>query len=122
MEITKAQYQGQELLTELVVKAWESATFKEQLIQSPQDTIEKAVGQKMTLPENSKIVVEDQTDPNIVYLNIPRKANINNLELTDEQLELVSGGEFVVAGVAIAIVGLFGAGVGIGLAISAIKD
>ena len=47
--------------------------------------------------------------------------NVENLELTDEQLEMVSGGEFVTLLVGVAIVGLFAAGVGIGLTISAMN-
>lgn len=84
------QMQGAELIRTLAQKAWESSTFKEQLINSPISTIEAITGQPM-LP-NTKIVVDDQTDASIIYLNIPRKLDIGELELTDEQLEMVSGG------------------------------
>ena len=93
MKITQEQQEkGQELYNQLVIKAWESATFKEQLIENPETTIAEVTGQT-DFNNNTKIVVEDQTDTDIIYLNIPRKVNLNDFELTDEQLERVSGGE-----------------------------
>lgn len=84
------QKQGAEFIKTLAQKAWESSTFKEQLINNPVSTIESFTGQPMLL--NTKIVVDDQTDDSIIYLNIPRKLNLDEIELTDEQLEMVSGG------------------------------
>jgi hypothetical protein len=84
------QIQGAELMKTLAQKAWESSTFKEQLVNSPISAIESVTGQKMNI--DAKFVVEDQTDESIIYLNIPRKLDIDELELTDEQLEMVSGG------------------------------
>ncbi len=85
------QKQGAELLKTLVEKAWESAAFKEQLVNSPIVTIESLTKNKF--PKDTKIIVEDQTDSSLIYFNIPRKENIDNFELSDEQLEIVSGGE-----------------------------
>ncbi len=90
---------GQEIYQELVTKAWESATFKEQLINNPESTIAEVLG-KPDSKIDTKFVVEDQTDNNTIYLNIPRKVNFDDIELSDEQLEIVSGGEIVVLGVA----------------------
>lgn len=119
--ITKEQQkQGAELIQTLVEKAWESANFKDQLINNTQETIESITGTKIN--ENFKFKVEDQTDSSIIYFNIPQKPNIDELELSDEQLNMVSGGEFIAAGVGLGLVALFGTGVGIGLAISAIKN
>jgi hypothetical protein len=53
-----------------------------------------------------KIVVEDQTDESVIYLNIPAKVNIDDLTLTEEQLEQIAGGinsTNVYAGAAIGI-------------------
>jgi hypothetical protein len=108
------QKRGEELIMTLAQKAWESSTFKEQLISNPVSTIESVTGQKML--SGTKVLVEDQTDDSIIYLNIPKKIDVNSLELTDEQLEMVSGGEFVITGV---MVGCFAAGlttVGLGVA------
>lgn len=84
------QKQGAALMNSLVQKAWESATFKEQLTKNPVSVIESITGEKMK--EDTKIVVEDQTDGSVVYLNIPREPNLEELELTEEQLEMVAGG------------------------------
>jgi ABC-type uncharacterized transport system ATPase subunit len=93
MKITlEQQEKGKQLHQELVQKAWESATFKEQLINNPEATIAKITGVKSNTSSDVKIVVEDQTDANIIYLNIPAKVNIEDFELTEEQLELVAGG------------------------------
>jgi ABC-type uncharacterized transport system ATPase subunit len=94
MKITlEQQEKGKQLHQELVQKAWESATFKEQLINNPEATIAKITGVKSNTSSDVKIVVEDQTDANIIYLNIPAKVNIEDFELTEEQLELVAGGD-----------------------------
>lgn len=101
------QKQGEELLKILAQKAWESSTFKEQLMENPVSTIESVTGQKMQPDIN--IVVEDQTDTSKVYLNIPRKIEIDELELTDEQLEIVAGGTDLVAGIALGCILVAGA-------------
>ena len=108
------QKQGAELMRTLVEKAWDSATFKDQLVKDPVATIEFVTGNKVQ--ENTKFVVEDQTDNSTIYLNIPAKIDLGNLELSDEQLEIISGGEiFATAGLVIggaaAAATLFGTGV-----------
>jgi hypothetical protein len=119
MKLTlEQQKKGQEVYRELVQKAWEDANFKNQLVNDPNSTISKYLGREVS----EKIVVHDQTDANVIYINIPAEPNLNELELSDEQLEMVSGGEFVTAGLALACVGLFASGLGIGLAVSAMKD
>lgn len=84
------QIQGVELIKTLAQKAWESSAFKDQLVNNPVSAIESVTGQKINT--GAKFVVEDQTNESIIYLNIPRKLDIDELELTDEQLEMVSGG------------------------------
>lgn len=110
------QKQGAELVQNLAQKAWESSTFKEQLVSNPVSTIESVTGQAM-LP-NTKIVVDDQTDDTIIYLNIPRKVEYDELELTDEQLETVSGGStpfcLGYAAYAVCLIGVLAAGVTVG--------
>lgn len=94
------QKQGAELLKTLAQKAWESSAFKEQLIENPIATIESITGEKMQPDIN--VIVEDQTDTSKVYLIIPRKVELDELELTDEQLEMVAGGSDVVTGLVVA--------------------
>jgi len=93
MKYTKEQQEkGAELIKTLVEKAWESAAFKDQLVKNPAETIEEFTNKSFSLPDNKKIVVEDQTNESVIYFNIPAEPNFDGLELTDEQLELVAGG------------------------------
>jgi hypothetical protein len=101
---------GQKVYGEIVQKAWEDTQFKNDLMTNPIETIEKFTGNKVNLPAGQTLVVKDQTDDSIVYLNIPRKVTIDELELTDEQLEMVSGGTDVAFWGGVALFGIFVAG------------
>lgn len=93
MKITvEQQEKGAALIRTLAQKAWESSAFKEQLIKDPVVAIAQVTGKNLTIPDNKRIVVEDQTDESVIYLNIPAKVDLDELELTEEQLELVAGG------------------------------
>ncbi|GAA4414950.1 hypothetical protein GCM10023187_45020 [Nibrella viscosa] len=96
------QKEGAELLKTLAHKAWESSTFKEQLIKNPITTIESVTGQKVQSGVN--IIVDDQTDTSKIYLNIPRRVEISELELSDEQLEMVAGGTDLIGGIIVGVV------------------
>lgn len=88
--------QEQKLYAEVVQKAWEDADFKKELTNNPIATIEKLTGGKIDLPAGKTLVVRDQTDESIVYINIPAKPNIDNIELNEEQLEAVAGGNDII--------------------------
>jgi hypothetical protein len=82
----------QKLYAEIVQKAWEDTAFKEELVANPVTAIEKLTGKKMNLPAGKTIVVSDQTDESTVYINIPAKQNMDDVELNEEELEMVAGG------------------------------
>lgn len=85
--------QDQKLYAQIVQKAWDDVTFKQELIANPVAAIEKLTGNKMNLPEGKTLVVKDQTDESKVYINIPAPAKQSvDVELNEEQLEAVSGG------------------------------
>jgi hypothetical protein len=84
------QKQGEELLQTLVQKAWESTEFKEQLIENPLKVI-SGFSNNINL-QGKRLIVEDQTDKSIIFLNIPPKIDWDSMELNEEQLEVVSGG------------------------------
>ncbi len=92
MELTNKQKKSQELLQKIIYKAWEDETFKQELSVNPIDAIEKATGERINLPEGKTLIVKDQTDESIVYINIPTEPNMDDLELSEEQLEAVAGG------------------------------
>jgi hypothetical protein len=84
--------QNQNVYAEVVQKAWEDSQFKSELMANPVEAIEKATGHKLNLPEGKTLVVRDQTDESVVYINIPAKLNTEDVELNEDQLEAVAGG------------------------------
>ncbi|WBX76787.1 NHLP leader peptide family RiPP precursor [Tenacibaculum ovolyticum] len=80
------------MIQEIVQKAWENADFKKKLIINPKETIETLTGEKLNIPKNKTLIVVDQTDASNLYINIPTKLNLDDLELNEEQLEAVAGG------------------------------
>jgi hypothetical protein len=62
------------------------------LIDNPVAAIEKLTGKKMNLPAGKTLMVRDQTDESTVYINIPAKPNLDDVELNEQQLEVVAGG------------------------------
>ena len=98
------QERGTELLKILTEKSWESPAFRSQLVKNPQLTIQSVVGENFVVPESKKLVVEDQTDESVIYLNIPGRYDLNDIELSDEQLQVVAGGEVLLGtGIGIAV-------------------
>ncbi len=88
MEIT----QEQKMFAGVVQRAWEDADFKKALVSNPVETIESFIGYKIVIPQGQTFVVKDQSDESTVYFNIPRQVDYDNLQLTEEQLEMVAGG------------------------------
>ncbi|MEM6319315.1 MAG: NHLP leader peptide family RiPP precursor [Bacteroidota bacterium] len=75
----------------VINKAWDDADYRKALVANPNQAIEMATGERV--PERFDLVVTDQTDPETIYLNIPAQPNYDDMELSDEQLEQVAGGE-----------------------------
>lgn len=87
MELT----QEQKLFQEIIQEAWSNTEFKKNLVANPVAAIENFTGRKLSIPEGKTLVVRDQTDESTVYINIPAQ-QLEDVELNEEQLELVSGG------------------------------
>lgn len=86
MEITKEQ----QVLQQVINEAWENEAFKAELMVSPLEAIEKLTGETLDL-QGKELIVRDQTDESIIYINIPAEHEVN-AELSEEQLDAVAGG------------------------------
>ena len=89
MELTN----DQKILDAIVKKGWEDPTFKSNLITSPVATIESFLGHPIHLPKGKNIAFVDQTDSSTIFVNIPAEVNMEDVELNEEQLDLVAGGD-----------------------------
>lgn len=89
MELTN----DQKILDAIVKKAWEDPTFRNNLIARPVATIESFLGHPIHLPEGKKIAFVDQTDSSTIFINIPAEPNMDDVELNEEQLDIVAGGD-----------------------------
>ncbi|MFD0862938.1 hypothetical protein ACFQ1M_12050 [Sungkyunkwania multivorans] len=115
MKITSEELkEGQELYMSVISKAWKDSAFKKTLIEKPVQAIEQFLGKSIDATDMPHFVVEDQTDSATIYLNIPKKVSLENLELSEEQLELIAGGDFG------AHAGAFASGIASGAAFMAI--
>lgn len=89
MEFTKEQ----ELAQKIILEAWNNPSFKSTLLKSPIKAIYDLTGETIRLPEGvDRMEVVDQSDSTCTYFNIPAKPNMEDVELTEEQLEIVTGG------------------------------
>lgn len=83
----------QQVIQKVISKAWEDIKFRKELLVNPVEAIEKLTGVSIVLPEGKELVVVDQTDKSKIYVNLPAEPEIDNLELTEDQLEAIAGGE-----------------------------
>jgi hypothetical protein len=83
---------NQKIIAKVLEKAWEDEQFIKDLVANPEEAIKASTGESLDLPEGKKLVVVDQTDSSNFYLNIPSEPDMEEIELTDEQLELIAGG------------------------------
>ena len=85
-----------DLFKEVYEKYWSSADFREELNESPKEILEKTLKTEFNLEQGTSICINDQTCANKYYLNIPRERAMKKLELTDEEMDVVTGGEIAV--------------------------
>ena len=74
MEFTKEQ----KIFQTIVQKAWEDATFKQELLANPIQAIENLTGKRIKLPNNKTIIVRDQTDQTV---KLKKSINFNIMEV-----------------------------------------
>lgn len=83
----------EQVLQSIVQKAWKDPAFKSNLISNPVATVETFLGRPMSLSADKNICFVDQTDNSTVFINIPAEPNMDDMELDDDQLDIVSGGD-----------------------------
>lgn len=83
---------NQQILSKVLEKVWEDEEFKNRLIQDPTKVMRETFEETLDLPAGKTLAVVDQTDASKFYLNLPPEPNMDEIELTDEQLELIAGG------------------------------
>ncbi|MEH2172738.1 NHLP leader peptide family RiPP precursor [Nostoc sp.] len=91
----------QEFESQLIIKAWKDEAFKLELISNPNAVYARELGQ--IIPESVNIQVLEENS-NTLYLVIPRSpadAEVSE-ELSDEALEAVAGGWWVVSPILVA--------------------
>lgn len=92
MEVSKEQEAFKKDLATAMAKAWESESFKNELMASPRKAIESVTGRKLNIKEDVNFIVTDQSAPSTFYFNLQSKPELDNIELSEDQLELVAGG------------------------------
>lgn len=80
------------VLKMVISKAWEDVNFRKNLITDPVNVIEKLTGAKVIIPEGKELIFIDQTDKSKVFVNIPSEPDYEDIELSEEQLEVIAGG------------------------------
>ena len=79
-------------MSNLYNKFYSDSEFKANLLANPVPTLEAFTGKPFPADSDVSVVVEDQTDSNVIYLNIPANP-ANGRELTMEELEAIVGGD-----------------------------
>ncbi|CAH0336626.1 hypothetical protein FVB9288_02334 [Flavobacterium sp. CECT 9288] len=90
MNISEKQAKFNEYQNKIINLCWTDETFKQELIANPAETLSKLGA---TIDSNTKIVVNDQSDASVLNINIPPKPDMADIELTEEELEIVAGGQ-----------------------------
>lgn len=113
----------QEKIATVISKCWDDESFKNEFVSNPHATYKKVIGEELVLPAGKELKVVDQTNEHYMYFNIPGEPNLDELELTDEQLELVAGGVLPII-LTIASAWWIGGGatVGVGIGIASTID
>lgn len=87
---TENKQTAEDIIEKIISEVWENEQFKNDLVKNPEATLEAFLGKKLNSGKN--IIVTDQTNPDNLYINLPAKPNLEDMELNEEMLDTVSGG------------------------------
>lgn len=95
MSVDKAQTKA--IIEQVIDKARQDETFKQELMTNPLTAIESATGESFKFPEGKELVFVDQSETpenteGTYYLNIATYGDLEDMELSMEQLETIAGG------------------------------
>jgi hypothetical protein len=81
----------------LIIKAWEDEAFRQELLTNPRPVYVREIGQE--LPEGFEIEIIEEA-PGTIKMVLPKNPSPVSAEgeLTDEALEAIAGGGWVVVG------------------------
>lgn len=85
----------QEVIQKVLTEAWTNPQYKQELIANPVAAIQELTGTNLEIPAGKSLQVFDKSDENVICLNIPPAPSMDDVELTEEQLEIVAGGGIV---------------------------
>ena len=62
----------------LFTQCHQNEALKQALLKNPIKTLEKLTGKPNNRPKEYAVIVEDQSNPDCIYFNIPAKTNNNS--------------------------------------------
>ncbi|MEM6718280.1 MAG: hypothetical protein AAF611_03095 [Bacteroidota bacterium] len=83
--------QFKDFVEDVIRRCHEDDSFKDRLIENPVSVVNEDYNLFLK-NDTTQLIVEDQSDENIIYINIPKRIDFDDIQLTEEELERVAGG------------------------------
>jgi len=83
------QCSRKDIEVKIIVQAWQSESYKQELLQNPKAVIEREMGSQ--LPADIAIHVLEET-PTQIYLILPVRPDAAGIELSQQEIEAIAGG------------------------------
>ncbi|MUG97845.1 NHLP leader peptide family natural product precursor [Scytonema sp. UIC 10036] len=83
---------SKEIQTRIIAQAWKDEAYKQELLNNSKSVIEREFN--IQLPSDLQVCVMEE-NASTFYFILPARPNLENVELSEEQLEAVAGGASV---------------------------